>query len=103
MKSLSADYRRHSGMVFNRARFNVAVHAGEVTSRELGLAVPFRVSPLILHIQAESCSYLRDYSPFLLPATVPIRTGIHQRASPEFILCHAISLPLVFTTWNLPT
>ena len=53
-------------------------------SRELGSAVPSRVSPLILHTQAESGAYL---TPPLIPlyATVSIRIAMRHRASPEFI------------------
>ena len=41
-----------------------------VWSRELGLAVPSRVSLLILHTQAESGAYLRDSTP---PSRFPLR------------------------------
>ena len=54
-----------------------------VWSRELGSAVPSRVSPLVLHTQAESGAYTRDSTP--LSATVSIRTVIRHRAGPEFI------------------
>ena len=44
-----------------------------VWSRELGSAVPSRVSPLILHTQAESGAYLRD----TLPPLPAFRCGFH--------------------------
>ena len=52
----------------------------------LGLAVPPRVSPLILHTRAESGAYSRDFSRF------PRR----RRASPEFIESRNC-VPMAFT------
>ena len=73
-----------------------------VWSRELGSAVPSRVSPLILHTQAESD--VTYGNPLPLPA---FRYGFHQnhamrhRASTEFIIARNC-VPMAFTTENPP-
>lgn len=50
--------------------------------RELGSAVPFRVSPLIFSTQAESGAYGTTFQ-FPLPNMVSIKTTMRHRASPE--------------------
>ena len=55
-----------------------------IWSREIGLAVPSRVSLLILHTQGKSGAYLRGSTPLSHSAMVCIRTVMHHRASPEF-------------------
>ena len=53
-----------------------------IWSRGTGSAVPFRVSLLVLHTQAEPGAYLRYFSRF--PRCRPfIYTAIHHRASPN--------------------
>ena len=71
-----------------------------VWSRELGSAVPSRVSPLVLHTQAESGAYLRDYTspsrfPLLFPLEPPCAIGLVPSLSG-----HSIALPMAFTTEN---
>ena len=75
-----------SGMVANPAcgqlnrengNFPVFVRAWEFGLGELGLAVPSRVSPLILHTQAESGTYLRDSA---LPSRFPLRVPVEPCA-----------------------
>ena len=66
------------GKVVNLARGRLNRENGptsrlRILSRETGLAVPFRVSLLILHTQAESGPYVRDSSRF------------SRRISPEFV------------------
>ena len=64
--------------------------------RETGLAVPPRVSLLILHTQAESGAYLRDSS--RCPQQRPyIFTTTHHWVSPEFIGSRNC-VPIAFTT-----
>ena len=63
--------------------------------RETGLAIPSRVSLLILHTQAESGAYSRDSS--RCPQRRPyIFTTTHHRVSPEFIGSRSC-VPMVFT------
>ena len=59
----------------------------KIWSREMGSAVPFRVSLFIIHTQAESGACSRDASRFprRCPFTVFIKTAIRHRVSPEFI------------------
>ena len=55
-----------------------------VWSRELGSAVPSRVSLLILH--THRLNLVLTYGiPLLLPVTVSIRTVMRRRTGPEFI------------------
>ena len=51
-----------------------------VWSRELGSAVPSRVSPLVLHTQAESGAYLRDSTS---PSRFPLRFPLEPRNAPS--------------------
>ena len=71
-----------------------------VWSRELGSAVPSRVSLLILHTKAESGAYLRDSTspsrfPLRFPPEPPCAIGLVPSLSG-----HAIALPMAFTTEN---
>ena len=73
-----------------------------VWSRELGLAVPSRVSLLILHTQAESGAYLRDSTPSSrLPLRFPLEPSCSIKIVPS-LSGHTIALPMAFTTENLP-
>ena len=70
-------------------------------SRELGSAVSSRVSPLILHTQAESGAYLREPT---APSHVPLRFLLEPLCAIGLIVPslsgHAIALPMAFTTEN---
>ena len=71
-----------------------------VWSRELGSAVPSRVSPLVLHTQAESCFYLRDSTP---PSRFPLRFPLEPPCAIGLVPSlsgHATALPMAFTTEN---
>ena len=71
-----------------------------VWSRELGSAVPSPVSPLVLHIQADSGAYLRDsMSPSRFPLRFPLEPPFAIGLVPS-LSDHAIALPMTFTTKN---
>ena len=71
-----------------------------IWSRELGSAVPSRASPLILHTQAESGAYLRDY---IAPSRFPLRLTLESSCAIGLVPSlsgHAIALPMAFATEN---
>ena len=79
----------------NRENFPCPHSRLRIWFRETGLAVPFRVSLLILHTQAESGAYSRDSS--RCPRRRPyIFTITHHRVSPEFTGSRN-SVPMAFT------
>ena len=68
----------------NREKFHCSRLRLRIWFRETDLAVPSRVSLLILHTQTESGAYSRDCSP--CPRRRPyIFTTTHHRVSPGFI------------------
>ena len=71
-----------------------------VWSRELGSAVPSRVSLLIPHSQAESGAYLRDStSPSRFPLRFPFEPPCAIGLVPS-LSGHVIALPMAFTAEN---
>ena len=73
-----------------------------VWSRGLGLSIPSRVSPLILHTHAESGAYLWDYTApprFLLRFPLEPQCAIGLVPS---LSGHAIALPMPFSTESPP-
>ena len=69
-----------------------------IWSRATGLAVPSRVSPFIVHTQAEHDTYTYSQDSFRFPRRRPyIYTPIRRWASPEFArsLQHARFIPIV--------
>ena len=79
----------------NRGKFPCSRLRLRIWFRETDLAVPSRVSLLILHIQAESGAYSRDCS--RCPRRCPyIFTTTHHRVSPGFIGIRNC-VPIAFT------
>ena len=70
-----------------------------VWSRELGSAVPSRVSPLVLHTQVESDANLRDSTSPCFPLRFPLEPSYAIGLVPS-LSGHAIALPMAFTTEN---
>ena len=89
-------------MVAKQGKWNFACPRSRqrVWSRELGLAVPSRVSLLILHTQAESGAYLGDST---LPSRFALRLPLEPSCAiglvPSFS-GHATVLTMAFTTEN---
>ena len=79
----------------NRKQFPCSCSRLRISLRETDLAVPFRVSLLILHTQAECGAYSRDCSqcPRRRPYTF---TTTHHRVSPGFIGSRNC-VPIAFT------
>ena len=69
-----------------------------VWSRELGSAVPSRISLLGLHTQAESGAYIRDSTALShFPLRFPLEPSCAIGLVPS-LSGHAIALPMAFTT-----
>ena len=71
------------------------------TPREIGSAIPSRVSLLILHNQAKSGTYSRDCFRFQRRGVHTVRHAVRHRVSLEFVGSHDY-VAMTFTAENPP-